>query len=407
MAEIVCDLVGLSDASFRGAHFWVDSDKGAYGRRIITHEYPMRDDPDNEDMGEKARSFSVTGYVVGTDANEQKDAVKAACTARGAALLCLPAESPFQAVCKGLNVSRSKDRQGFFELTFEFQVDSSMGGSPAPTSMYERLISSVLTELPDAIEPMFAAAFNGDNILAYASTNAQERIDTFATEMIGVLEQAGSSASNDATATLLTTAITMGQNAPYWVSPGPNDPPVETIIGVMATLFSGVNNVLAPLEALGPMKLLSQFSINEDPPVTSGPTSTQDYANAVVFNSAVRMMALVSYAQAASAVDYTNRSDAIQARADIAELFGQEIQRTDDEVVTALLVSARDYAVRAVSEQIATLVPVVTIEAGVSLPALYWAGRLYDDATRSQQISERNDVRAPAFMPQVFEALLS
>ncbi|TNY06237.1 DNA circularization protein, partial [Escherichia coli] len=45
----------LRPASFRGVGFFVASDQGEYGRRGPVHEYPNRDNPYFEDLGEKAR----------------------------------------------------------------------------------------------------------------------------------------------------------------------------------------------------------------------------------------------------------------------------------------------------------------------------------------------------------------
>jgi hypothetical protein len=104
----------LRPASFRGVEFFVTSDKGEYGRRDVIHEYPMRDDPYIEDMGKKATKFHVSGYLFGDDWVAQKDALVAACTARGPAILQLPTEAPVMVACPSLSVSRSKDECGFY-----------------------------------------------------------------------------------------------------------------------------------------------------------------------------------------------------------------------------------------------------------------------------------------------------
>ena len=49
------------------------------------------------------------------------------------------------------------------------------------------------------------------------------------------------------------------------------------------------------------------------------------------------------------------------------------------------------YAVQAISKTIATLAPVLTITAPQSMPALYWAYLFYGDASRAQEIADRND----------------
>jgi prophage DNA circulation protein len=51
-------------ASFRGAAFFVESNSRDSGRRIITHEFPKKDLPYSEDMGRKAKIFSIRAYCV-------------------------------------------------------------------------------------------------------------------------------------------------------------------------------------------------------------------------------------------------------------------------------------------------------------------------------------------------------
>ena len=54
----------LREASFRGARFEVDEVEASGGRRVVLHEYPLRDTPYSEDLGRRAREFSVRGYII-------------------------------------------------------------------------------------------------------------------------------------------------------------------------------------------------------------------------------------------------------------------------------------------------------------------------------------------------------
>jgi prophage DNA circulation protein len=54
----------LRRASFRGARFHVDTGVRESGRRIVNHEFPKRNVPYAEDMGRKAREFTVRGYII-------------------------------------------------------------------------------------------------------------------------------------------------------------------------------------------------------------------------------------------------------------------------------------------------------------------------------------------------------
>jgi prophage DNA circulation protein len=80
----------LVPAMFRGAPFHVDANARSSGRRIVLHEFPKRDVPYAEDMGRKARTFPVTGYVIGPSYVIQRELLEAALEAEGPGLLILP-----------------------------------------------------------------------------------------------------------------------------------------------------------------------------------------------------------------------------------------------------------------------------------------------------------------------------
>jgi len=54
----------LKRASFRGEQFYVDTGVRESGRRVVQHEFPKRDVPYAEDMGRRAREFTVRGYLI-------------------------------------------------------------------------------------------------------------------------------------------------------------------------------------------------------------------------------------------------------------------------------------------------------------------------------------------------------
>jgi hypothetical protein len=54
----------LLPAMYDGVPFWVESASRESGRRTVVHEYPKRDRPYGEDMGQRAVEYSVRGYIV-------------------------------------------------------------------------------------------------------------------------------------------------------------------------------------------------------------------------------------------------------------------------------------------------------------------------------------------------------
>jgi len=423
-----CQDMDLQPASFRGVELWVKNDKENYGRRIVTHEIAQSDTPFNEDLGACAQRFTVVAYTWGDSATADKKAVVAATTQKGAALLQLPAVPAFQAVCKSTAVSRTVDAQSYYEITLEFVADPDNGAMPLPISIFENLINAAALNVVSSLASAFENTFNAVNVLPFVTANAQGRVVAFANAVTGQLGVTQVSDPTGLTADIMTQVITLAQNAPAIVRPGPNDPPSSDVVATIGTVFDLLGQVVPPASAQPMFQALAGFTAYEATDVygnaqyggtgsistfASGATpntSTSQLAdsnNAAAFNGCVRTFALIALAQSIAATTFTNRLIAIQARADLVDLFGQQLERTTDLDVTQALLAARDFAITALTQQILTLAPIVVIQANASLPALYWAARLYDDANRAQQLADLNDVSTPAFMPRSFEALNS
>ena len=68
--------VNPGKGSFRGVPFFIMDDATVSGgRRVVRHEYPMRDDGETEDMGLSTREYAFTAIVFGNDYLDQKDAL--------------------------------------------------------------------------------------------------------------------------------------------------------------------------------------------------------------------------------------------------------------------------------------------------------------------------------------------
>ncbi|MCU0089431.1 DNA circularization N-terminal domain-containing protein [Pseudomonas koreensis] len=63
----------LLPASFRGVGFWIDQAKTPVGRKGQLHEYPQRDLPFFEDLGQQAKTHDLTAFIIGADCLEQRD----------------------------------------------------------------------------------------------------------------------------------------------------------------------------------------------------------------------------------------------------------------------------------------------------------------------------------------------
>ena len=111
----------LVAASFRGVEFEVnESENKAGGRRIALHEYPGRDDPFAEDMGEITKTFSIEGFIVGDDYLDRGERLIDACNMPGPGELVHPYRGSRNVVCNEIveSVRTREGRIARYTMTF-------------------------------------------------------------------------------------------------------------------------------------------------------------------------------------------------------------------------------------------------------------------------------------------------
>ena len=144
----------LRPASFRQAAFGVEAHSSEQGRRVVVHEYPGRDKPYVEDLGAKARGFTLRGFVVGKDYQQARDALLDAANAPGPGQLVHPYFGVLRVVCTAVSVSESGEAGGMavFDLTF---VEAGESRYPAA----ETDPAGSLLDAADTLDGQLAEAF--------------------------------------------------------------------------------------------------------------------------------------------------------------------------------------------------------------------------------------------------------
>ncbi len=121
-------------ASFRDVIFHVENGGRSSGRRIVTHEYPKRNDPYAEDMGRSVRRFSFSGYLVYRprkifetnpllyDYVVQRKRLYDALEEDDVGTLIHPvfASGGMQAMCERYTMTESRERGGYTQFEMQF-----------------------------------------------------------------------------------------------------------------------------------------------------------------------------------------------------------------------------------------------------------------------------------------------
>lgn len=110
----------LLDASFRGVPLGVLDESLSADRELAQHGVPYRDGDDVEDMGRKAREFSFTVVVFGTNYEIELQKLLVALDTLGPGELIHPIYGRLDVVSRRWKVSHSADRPDYAQVELQF-----------------------------------------------------------------------------------------------------------------------------------------------------------------------------------------------------------------------------------------------------------------------------------------------
>ncbi|WP_176123259.1 DNA circularization N-terminal domain-containing protein [Paraburkholderia youngii] len=404
-------------ASFRGVEFETESNGDAGGRRIVTHEYPNREDWYNEDLGAAKEPIKFEGYITEPDLALKRERLLAALRQKGLGSFYHPYERAFIDVSVATwELHASKDQLGRFDLSLEMVRE---GGEASPLQ-----VTNNRGLLADA-----AQSLNDQSIVAYLDSIAsgsmthdvREAVDGYLSTTIDWVQQAralsfipsdfdfqglvatvsdfttGSFATLDVALSLVN--LVQGLTSAFDQR---IDQPAMTLNGVPP-----IDVQTSPMTNFQPASLLMQ-SLRDTSDITlprvagsSGQTQIQNAA-AQAIESLISRVALGELASSMLDAPYPDRDSAMAARYDFAQrIVDAQAQAARDQrmeihqTLTDLL--------RHVGEQFAAisdlLEPLDTLTGSVRRSSLSVAYDLYDDPTRAVDLIDRNGVMNGSFLP--------
>jgi prophage DNA circulation protein len=122
----------IRQGSFRGVPFNYMDGGGAFGRRGQLTEYPDGEVPNWEDLGRKARQFTLDVLAIGDDWFTQRDKLITACETPGPGTLIHPTYGSMKVVCPDCRVQDTVTAMGRIDFTLTFIEDS--GKAPSATA---------------------------------------------------------------------------------------------------------------------------------------------------------------------------------------------------------------------------------------------------------------------------------
>ncbi|MEW5904927.1 MAG: DNA circularization N-terminal domain-containing protein [Pseudomonadota bacterium] len=376
-------------ASFRGVVFRFRSAAAVLGRRNVVHSFPGRDEPYVEDMGRKAREFTLEAFVLGDDYIAWRDRLEAACEQAGPGELVHPTRGRMLVAVQDCRPSESVDAGGMASYSLTF-IEA---GSNAFPSVRVDTQAAVTVAADDAITASvndFADKFSIDGKPSFVAVQALADVNAALDTAYGATLRAF--AQINVLPGIYAGLSTLKGQAEQWLSlPATLGDKLSSQVQMIGDLFEGEH----AYEAGG---AVAESSSGALPSSTSTPARAQATSNTVAVSQLMQRSGLVVAARAAAQISFASSTDALAVRDSLADRLEAAAETASDDVYFALM-ALRAAVVRDIGARAADLARLMQYTPRATIPAVVLAYQLYGDATRADEIVARNHVRHAGFVP--------
>lgn len=383
--------------SFRGVQFRTEEHEGSGGRRVAMHEFPGRDEPVNEDLGRRARAFSITCHVIGSDYTEDRDALIDALEESGPGLLVHPWRGQMMVVVNEFNWSESTEEGGMCRFSISFgEAGVKVTAPQAQTAGQAAQREAAARE---AVAPeRFAKRFSIDGAATFVEDSANRLIDGMAeVSRLSAALQGGigpTLRAFDAGLRFLPANVSSLLRAPIRLG--------QAIVGLVqaVSLLGGTSRTrIAGLTAM----------LDWEPGLPEFPVRTaqrrQEAANQDALLWIFRLASGAELARVAAEASWASYEEAVAARDAITGRFDRlALAAADagDDDAAQDFDALRRALVRDLAARVPTLARVYAVQLARTEPALAIANRFYGFAgieARADALAARNRVIHPLFVP--------
>ena len=371
----------LRQASFRGAKFEVDDVEANGGRRLVKHEYPLRDEPYTEDMGRKAREYSVRAYIVQGRSysyfDARKDLLKAL-EGFGPGTLIHPWHGEVKVCVDRYSMRENMEHGGLLEVSITFAEAGSLK-QPAATADTAYGTNKAAASVREALKKEFLEKFGP------AARELAAVAETLQTGAALVMEYMG-----------LPQAL-MAEGLAYAMS----------LIATPSAFFGALTSLFGDLACSGgeSVNADTSYAFSSAPSrgvapiddlLTTNPVI--DTPSTVALRTTLAGIAVTELAAASAYKDFVTSDDALAERD--ATLAGIDVVApvVSDPVYGSLAELRRAVAVDLTTRG-GQLPSLRTITLPTTMPALVASYNIYGDAGRADDLISRNRVRHPGRVP--------
>lgn len=378
----------LRDASFRGARFEVDDVEASGGRRVVLHEYPLRDTPYSEDLGRRAREFSVRGYIIQGRtydyASARADVLKAL-EAYGPGELVHPWHGEVSVVVDDYRLRESMERGGLLELDIRFREAGQLA-NPTSSADTAKGVASAASSVRQALKNSFLSAFAPALDEIDKAVTALNDAASLAMEYLGLPQSLIAEGLAYVQSLIATPAAFF-----------------DALVGLFGGLLGNENGTESGEKALAAPVPDASFSIASGEgtapleSILGGSASITTEAERVIRDTVAQVVVIEAAASTAHA-EYATADDALADRDAVVEGL-DTIEPAADDAVFLGLAELRRAVVTDLTTRGAELPRVRSVTLPGTVPALVAAYRIHADAGRADEIVSRNRIRHPGRVP--------
>ncbi|KPA92715.1 Mu-like prophage DNA circulation protein [Pseudomonas asplenii] len=415
----------LLPASFRGVPFWVDQAKTPVGQKGQLHEYPQRDQPFFERLGQQAKIHDLTAFIVGADCLEQRDNLLKALE-EGSGELVHPWLGRMQVKVGECDMTQTRQDGGLVTFNLKFYPDEPLQ-FPKPVVDTQEQLQVASSRLLDASVGRFDEAMKLVNQARVGVENLRKGI----TQAYQVIEQQLQPLIE--TYANVYALVRTVKEFPHQVSAA-----VKGVLGEVKAEFNGLVGEVRGL--VGEVRGLKDFAVQgyhgmladlskqvEDAKSLDASQLAIGKDTAAASQATVNLIQdalLVQIAQLVSVIPAATQAVKLAVTPSLAQQAQQPVQRADVPVVDDVLAlrdslneaiwqaalkadsvhyqalnSVRQALVQHLNAVASNGVRLIDLVPKSNLPALVVAYRNFGDATRVGEVVQRNRIAHPGFIP--------
>jgi len=387
----------MGPATFRDVPFFVERAELAAGRKIVLHEYPLRDTPFVEDLGRRSRIFPVDGYVIGDEYLIAKNRLLTVLEEPGSGTLVHPYYGTRICAVGNVRVVESRDEGGMARFSIDFLeteprpfapivVDDPIGRLNRSGDLAMESASTEFTNTYRITTTALAPAVGQRNLPGFVFDSASGLLKGASTDLRSFLQPLVKGTQE--LASLNRQIDSLYLNA-------------DSLVRTPFTLVSRLRDTFASIFRLPStpgFSRLARLAVTPrvSTPFGSTPARVQERTNFDALQSAVHRFAVITAAQQVVRAPYDHRQDAIDTREEILTHLDNEAE-ISTLCYDTLVQLAADLS-KALPGEGQHLARLLTYTPPTTTPSLVVAYHLYGAITREPDIVARNSIRHPGFI---------